>query len=377
MPSGLIQQNGRRFDAVWASLSPRAWDSAHPGMVVSNYFIMGLDQYVVTHHTLSWWRANHPDWILYACTASGTPTHDIAYMQGIGIPDMPLDIHNPNVVAYQINTMAGAAQAGGYNALAIDQVVFWNIYHGGNASFGQRRNVSEYGCGSWQGNSFTRHYASPQDPQYASDVVAYVRQARSILHARNMTLVVNHPGGSVNESNEQQLLANTDAVMNETGFSDYGRYTQKPSIVPSTLAWMRFAQQHGTAVLVVNKFIDDTNRDGSVSHAQLEYVLATYLLGNQGAALLFAGGLHGYGTQQIHSEYNAPIGTPCTDVSSGPVYSRRFSGGIAVVNASTSSASFRLPSHSYRDVSGGSTVSSLSLAPMSGSVLLTSANGCS
>lgn len=377
MKPSLIQQNGRRFDAVWASLSPRPWDDAHPGMMVSSYFIMGLDQYTETHHTLSWWKANHPDYILYACTAGGSPTHDIAYMQGIGIPDMPLDIHNPNAVAYQISTMASIAQAAGYNALAIDQVVFWNIYHGGNAAFGQRRNASEYGCGSWQGSSFARHYASPHDPQYAADVVAYVRQARSILHSRHMALVINHPGGSISDSNEQQLLSNTDAVMDETGFSDYGLYARKPSIVPATLEWMRFAQQHGTAVFIVNKFIDDTAANGAITHAQLEYVLATYLLGNQGAALLYAGGIHGYGTQQLHPEYNAPVGTPCTDVSNGPVYFRRFSGGIAIVNASSGPTSFSLPGHPYRDVSGGSSVSKISLAPMSGSVLLTSANGCS
>jgi hypothetical protein len=377
MPPGLIAQNGRRFDAVWASLSPTAWASAHPGMVVSSYFIMGMDQYVETHHTLSWWQANHPDWILYACTANGSPTHDIAYMAGVDIPDMPLDIHNPDVVSYQINTMAEIAHAAGYNALAIDQVVFWNIYHGGNKAFHQQRNTTEYACGSWHGSSFQRHYASPQDPQYPADVVAYVREARQILHARNMALVINHPGGSTNDPNEQQLLANTDAVMNETGFSDYGNYQQHPGIVAGTLAWMRYAQAHGTAVFVVNKFIHDTGSNGAITPAQLDYAMATYLLGNQGAALLFAGGLHGYGTQQLHSEYNAAIGTPCSDLAGGPsVFTRRFSGGMAIVNASLSTTTLALPAHAYRDIHGRSIGRSISLAPMSGYVLLTADNGC-
>ena len=57
-------------------------------------------------------------------------------MSGINVPDVPLDIHNPSAVAYQVGTMAQAAKNGGYNALAIDQVVFWNVYVGGNRNFG-------------------------------------------------------------------------------------------------------------------------------------------------------------------------------------------------------------------------------------------------
>ncbi len=374
MPASLIKANGSKYDAVWASLSPRGWDAGHPGMVVSNYYIMGLDQYTVTHHTLSWWQANHPDWILYACTASGSPTHDIATMIGIGIPDMPLDIHNPSVVAYQVNTMASFARSTGYNALALDQVVFENIYHGGNPNFGQRRVNSEYGCGSWHGSTFIRDYSSPSDTKYAADVVAYVRQARSILHGLHMSLIVNHPGGSINDPSEQQLLSNTDAVMDETGFSDYGNYTQRPSIVPATLAWMRYAQAHGTAVLIVNKYL---NFAADVTGAPLEYAIATYLLGNEGAALLFVGGAHGYGTLQYHPEYAAPIGKPCGDLTGGPtVFMRRFTGGLVIVNAALSSTTVTLPAgKGYRDIETRPV--SATVGPMTGTVLLTSSNGCS
>lgn len=372
MANSTISKSGRRYDAVWASLSPAGWDAAHPGMVVSNYYIMGLDQYAALHHTLAWWKATHPDWILYACTASGTPTHDIAYMIGLNSLDVPIDIHTPAAVAYQVQAMAHYAKAAGYNSLAVDQVVYWNIYQGGNPAFGQHRNTSEYGCGTWHGSTFVRDYASPKDPRYPADVVSYVRQAHSILHSMGMALVINHPGGSPNDPNEQQLLSNTDAVMDETGFSDYGRYTQNPGVMSSTLAWMRFAQSRGAAVMIVNKYL---NFNQSVTGAPFEYALATYLLGNQGAALLFVGGAHGYGTLQYHTEYDAPIGKPCSDVSAGPVYVRRFSGGLAAVNGSTSTRALQLPSgKAYRDIEGHSIGSTI--APMSGYVLLTSANGC-
>ncbi len=368
--------NASRYDAVWASVEPHAWDSAHPGMLVSNYFIMGMDQYSVLRHSLAWWQSNHPDWILYACTAGGSPTHDIAFMGGIDVPDMPIDIHNRDAVAYQINTMADNAKAAGYNALAIDQVVFWNIYGGGNPAFGQKRHSSEYGCGVWQGGSFVRRYTGASDPKYVSDVIAYVRKAHEILRSRGMTLVINHPAGSARDSNEQQLLASADIVMDETGFSSYGRYmSTNGNLFTGTLEWMRYAQQHGTGVMIVNKFVNET----AVDRIGLEYSIATYLLGNEGAALLFAGGVNGYGTDEYHSEYDAPVGKPCSDVAGGPqVYTRRFTGGMAIVNAGLAPNSLALPSgKSYRDLEGRPVNSPLHLGPNDAYVLLTSSNGCS
>lgn len=123
MPAAQIDQHAAKIDAVWGTVEAGTWKSAHPGMLVSQYFIMGLDQYSVTHHGLSWWQQNHPGWILYACTSGGTPTHDVAYMSGVDVPDVPIDIHNPAAVAYQAEAMAQAARSGGYNALAVDAPV--------------------------------------------------------------------------------------------------------------------------------------------------------------------------------------------------------------------------------------------------------------
>lgn len=373
MSTSQISQYGKRMDAVWASLEPSLWNAAHPGMLVSMYFIMGLDQYSITKHALSWWQQNHPDWIFYACTADGAPTHDIAYMKGIGVPDMPLDIHNPEVVAYQVVTMSKAAKAAGYNALAVDQVVFWNIYLGGNPNFGQSVNSTEYGCGVWQGGTFVRRYASKTDPQYVTDVVNYVAQARSVAHSYGVTLITNHPAGSISYAPERALLANTDVDMDETGFSDYGRYTEKNgSVFRGELPYIRYAQEHGTAMLVVDKFVNETHVDSP----GFEYSLATYLLGNEGALLLFVGGLYEYGTMQYHPEYDAPIGSACSAVAGGPdVFYRRFTGGLAVVNASGVSHSFALPAGSYRDIEGRPITSTLSLAP-NDAYVLTGGSGC-
>jgi hypothetical protein len=374
MPASTIDTYASRMDAVWASVEPGAWTRAHPGMIVSDYFIMGLDQYSLTHQSLSWWQQNHPDWVLYACTASGAPTHDVAYMSGIGVPDVPLDIHNSSVVSYQIGTMSRAARSAGYTALAVDQVVFWNIYLGGNPNFGQSVKSGEYGCGVWEGGTFVRRYASSTDPQYAADVVQYVRQARAIAHSYGLTLVTNHPAGNVAAANEQQLLQSTDIDMDETGFSAYGHYTQyNGAVFRNELAYLQYAQAHGTGMLVIDKFTNES----SVTASSLEYSIATYLMANDGGLLLFVGGLSGYGTMQYHSEYSAPIARACSMPTGGPyVYSRRFSGGLAVVNASGSAQMFTLPAGTYRDLEGRAVRNPLPLVPNDAYVLL-GGSGCS
>ena len=136
---------------------------------------------------------------------------------------------------------------------------------------------------------------------------------------------------------------------------------------------MRYAQEHGTGVLVVDKFANETH----VNSAGVEYSLATYLLGNEGGMLLFTGGLNDYGTMQYHAEYGAAIGRPCSHAaSSGSIFSRRFSGGMAVVNASGSTQRFTLPSSGYRDIEGrGVSGTALTLGPNDAYVLL-GGSGC-
>lgn len=372
MPESQVQKLAPRYDAVWASTDPSAWHNAHRNMIVSNYFIMGMDRYSVLQHSLSWWKANHPNWILYACRANGSPTHDIAYMQGIDVPDMPLDIHNPAVADYQISAMAHAALASGYNALAIDQVIFWNTYKGGNRAMGQHVVHSEYGCGVWNGNTFVRRYASPSDHNWTSDVIAYTREAKRVAAANGVTLVINHPAGKVDNPDEQQLLANTDVEMDETGFSNYGSYENRPQrFFTNELQYMRYAQEHGVGFLMIDKFVNDAQP----SPHHLEYAIATYLLGNEGAALLFAGGLDGYGTNTYRSEYDAPLGRPCGGVvNDGDLYRRQFNGGIAVVNAGNSPQTYRLPNGTFRDLEGRAVGNPLRVGPHDAFVLL--GNGC-
>ncbi len=102
MSAGQVAAEAPHYDSVWGSFQPSVWNQNHPGMIVSRYVLPNEDVRLISGHDLTWFQQNHPDWILYACDNNGNPTHDPA-ASGTGFGDVPLDIHNPAVVQYQLH----------------------------------------------------------------------------------------------------------------------------------------------------------------------------------------------------------------------------------------------------------------------------------
>lgn len=377
---------GPRYELVWgAGISdgnlPQAWRSRHDSLLASRYFIMEQSD---PSHPLAWYQANHPDWILYNCTSNGDPTQIPAYMQGGAYgKNAPLDIHNPAVIDFQVRALAiPPAVAAHQNALAVDQVVFSNLM-GGNAGKGS------YGCGVYQAGTFVRRYTSRGDSAWASDTVNWIRTAKSILagEAHHLKMVVNHPAGSTSNGNEQNLLANVDAAMSEVGFVDYGGY-KNPSdagLFKRALNYMAYTQSHGVTSLLIDKFVQSS----PVSSTQLEYALATYLMGNNGNALLYVTsggyGSGGYGREHYFPEYQTNIGAPCGsyygDSTSPHIFYRKYFNGLAVVNSGSLPVPYELATlpagRTYRDIEGRAVSNPLAVASNDAYVLLTSPGaGC-
>ncbi len=143
------EAHGDRYNAVWGARPGMgaAWRASNAGLQSSYYFISMTDASTSAWggigHSLAWWQANHPTWVLYACTSTGTPTHTPAGIGGLS--NVPLDIRNSSVVSYQIRSVVGPyAKAHGYNALAADEVTFWFAGSGGSGY---------YPCGIWSGRN--------------------------------------------------------------------------------------------------------------------------------------------------------------------------------------------------------------------------------
>lgn len=384
MSPAQVQTEAPRYDAVWGASQPQAWLGAHPGMVVSRYFIPQEDRSQLSGHDLAWWQANHPDWILYACDAKNNPTHDFAYWAGVDRPDVPLDFHNPAVIDYQVRQLNGTnAIQSGMNALAIDQIVFADAMVGGNPNFGQTVKAGEYACGIWQGNTFVRRYSGVNDAAWNADMVAFVEAARKIvttdpvLAPYHLKIIINHPPGSTSSSNEQALLQNIDGILDEAGFTQGGSYTStaNANLFRSTTNYLRYAQSQGLAVYVIDQF-----GASSISAQQREYAVAAYFMANEGRAYMYMSPSVG-GSVYDYPEYDAKLGSPCGAYYGGPhIYYRKFANGLAVLNSGSlpaaSESAVLPPGHSYTDIDGRAVTNPLTIASNDGYVLLTT-NGCS
>lgn len=375
---GEAEADARRYGIVWGARPgmPSSWRAGNSNIAASYYFPqetdLSFESWGGAGHTLAWWQANHPDWILYSCTANGTPTRIPAYVGGLP-NNVPLDFHNPSVVSYQVHAAADYAKANGYNALAADEVVFYNI---GGSTAGS----GAYACGIYENGTFVRRYSSKSDIRWTTDTVAWAKTAHSIAKSAGLRFIVNHPAGNIADVNEQQILSNVDADVDETGYSDYGEYKKSTTLFKLTVDWAQYAQAHGAAALIIDKYEQNT----ALSPTQIEFSIATYLMGNEGGEGLFAANSDpGYGIEQYHSQYATNFGTACGNYYEGSsaspnIWYRRFSNAIVVVNSGSSRASevATLPTgHAYRDLVGRPVSNPLNVANFDAYVLLTT-NGC-
>ncbi|HEY5096352.1 MAG TPA: hypothetical protein VII69_14665 [Candidatus Eremiobacteraceae bacterium] len=378
--------DGGRYASVWGVRSPHMASSWHTNNERLNALIYtpydtdatgsGLDR------PRSWWLANHPDWILYECDRT-----TIAYVRGLR--GVPLDISNQAVWQYQVALLGSYAEANSFDGLAADIVSLKN--NTGDAEFGHG------GCGVWIDAHTTwvaKFSGSAADPLWAAATQKWVAGVHQALHdsaefPRTLALAVNtnvdsyvppgkFPGG---EPGEQAIVNNADIIMNEAGFAMWGKFVGDRGF-NNAFGWMEYAQSIGKAMLITD---DWDHQSQAPTIAQLDYSIATYLMGKEQAAALYVGQNGMYGKENYYPEYDAKIGQACAAMYGGPddpwyrgenIYFRKYSGGMAIVNVNDSLPySVVLPKKSYRDIEGRTITSPLTLQPNSGVVLMTS-DGC-
>lgn len=386
-----IQSEAPHIDAVWGSFNPSAWSGAHPGIILSRYYLPFEDEALISGHDLSWFQTNHPDWILYACDGSGTPTHDLAWA-GTGFKDVPLDIHNPAVVQYQLQSIKNYLQQNGYNTLAVDNITFVNYLEGPNPEWGEGSPVTTsgsawYGCGVWQGNTFVRRYGSQgssdfdkSDPAFNADLLNWLAQARSYLAGYH--IILNHtPYTSTPDTNEAQMLSYIDGMVDENGYTEYGTLLSGRRF-SDTLSWIELLQGQSKAAFVTDYFCTGScsNDPNSLTAQQKDWALASYAIGNEGGEAVYIspnGGSVDFFLPEYATNYGAPCGGGGYTKPAADVYERKFTGGLAIVNASTSTYPLSLPAgQSYTDIEHRAVGSPLMVAPSDAYFLLTQ-NGCS
>ena len=385
IPPAQAAQDGPRYDFVWGVSTPQmvaAWRTNNPKLVASYYFPFDADtrtdKYGDLGHDLAWWLANHPDWVLYECDKT-----TVAYVGGLK-DDVPFDISNPAVVAYQASVLGPYAQANGYSGLGADVIALENNTggeHGGTQ-----------GCGIWTTDShgqplWVQKFSGAQvDPAWAAAAVQWTVTMQQDLHALSppLSLLGNLDVASHAKSDqiEQTLIGALDVVFDEAAYTRYGLGYDSDREFNRTVYWAQYAQAHGKGFVVVDVWPPKT----TVTNAQLDYAIATYLMSKEQASDLFTAPFRTYGEEHWYPQYTASVGKPCAEMYGGPsyegsgqyVYYRKYTGALAIVNTSaTVSYTVALPKPKYTSIIDGSTVKSpLTIGPDSGAVLMTSA-GCS
>lgn len=384
-----IQSEAPHYDFVWGSFDTPDWRSANPNVNLSRYVLDSEDMNLISTHDLSWWQANHPDWIFYACDSSGNPTRYLAWDEGYFPNDVPLAFYLPQVQQYEQQTWIPYLQTNHYNTLAADNMNLTNYTIAGNPNNSgaptpqSGTGSSYYGCGTYDSSgTFHRQYSSRNDATYTSDTIAWASNMESALHAAGLKLVINFPliSASTSDPNVESLLSHVDGMLDENGYTHYGSLLTTTAF-SGTLGWVEWAQQHNIAVMVTDYFCTGSscsNDPSTLTAAQVDWALSSYAIGNNGGEDVYISP-HGGSNYSYRNEYNTKYGAPCGAFSNPVpnVYVRKFLGGLAVTNAGTSSYALSLPSgHTYTDIEGRAVSNPLTVNAADGYMLLTT-NGCS
>ena len=350
-------KDAHRYDYVWGTSKPGSWATGNQNIVTSWY--APFDGDFTTHHDLTWWQTNHPNWVLYKCDEKTPANMD-------GLKNIPLDISNPAVVQWQMATYAPVMENGGYDALAEDLVGLEN---------------SNGGCGVFiKGVWHQRFTGQKVDEAWTKAVLAWHRAASTYLHGLSRPLEIgvnnvpeNRPFG---DPEQNELINYVDFVDDESSFTDYGNSYAGNGKVQLILQWMKYVQG-------LNKtwIADDKWNTQSLTHQQFDWALGTYLLGKYHHSSVFIDHLPGYGYEYWVPQYRAKLGSPCGDMYPDPldqgVYYRKYTHAFVVVNASSSNAFLvNLPQLTYTSIWGDLVTSPVTIAADDSQILLTTLNGC-
>ena len=353
-----------KVDYVWGT----EWAGTPAGDAYYTFYIPydsdESTQWYPQAHNLSWYQANHPDWIEYQCDEK-TVAFEFGHTDSV-----PLDITNPTVLAYIEQTyLIPALQPGsGYNGIAFDNPNFENA----GSWTGQR-------CGHFdqKGNWVAQFNGTANDPTYRQAIITWAQTMHQWIHTNfpNATMSVNFSYDFNYPADSQTLMSLIDIDDDEQGFTNGNNappwyYTDSQWLAKAQALQAYLAQGHGW--FMVNQEPVAFNQ---VTNDEVQWVLANYLLLKNNASYFYISGYQQYGYLNWRPEYTAPIGSASGQFyASQNVYMRDFTNGKAMVNpSSTQTYTVTLPANTFQDLYGNA-VNSVTLGIHSGIVLLDSAS---
>ncbi len=349
----------KNYDFIWGTRPSHVaiYRSINSHIMLSYYMTLQRDNGASLqdsqNRSFDYWKQMHPDWILYKCDRR-TPAYEVYNDNN---SDVPFVLSNPAMRAWQIATYIKPASKFGYDALAVDNVNMENLFGA---------------CGYYDtsGNWVQRYSGDNDDPQWQADIADWMAQMQQVLHSlpHPMLLIINFGFGSVplDSDASQHVLAHADGILDETGFAHYGEYYLSATKWLEMVHFIDQMQRENKPFFSINEF------QHGITHDDIQWALASYLMCKQRLAMLYFTNLGQYGENQHFPEYTIPIGSPLSEMYFAQhVYWRDYSGGEVIVNSSDTPVTITPPpSQSYVDIYGAHTTTLVTLPAHAGKILL-------
>lgn len=355
--TGVHPNLNAKVDYVWGADRPGTGGSATlRNAHLDAYLPFDLDY---TGHSLSWFQAHHPSWIVYRCNALGRPTRDPAYYpRGVSyVNRVPLDFSNPSVRAFQAH-LAQRLLRQGYDGIAVDDFTFTN--------FEQRCGV--YQDGKWTYLGYPQA-ADESNGKLTSDMLGWLRYLRRTLKRSNpgATLTVNFSVLASGQAALREILPYVDGVLDEVGFTRTGTGRLTGAQWQAEVNEAELLRAKGKAFVAVAYTPGPYDLPG-LQEDEVNWALANYLLVKGAQTYTYVQDLTaGYDDLP---EYHVPIGRPISARYQWQgVQARRYSGGLVLVNPSPEEHVYINLTRVFRNMYGRP-LAHIVLAPASGIVLL-------
>jgi len=342
-----------KVDMVWGS----SFATQPAGVYNTSYIPYSVDNF---SNSVAWYQRNHPDWLEYQCDKK-----TLAFQFG-GATRAPLDFANPEVRAYQWANWVDAPLARGYHGIAVDNMGLTNAW--------QR-------CGHFDrsGHWVQQYTGRTEDSVFRHDVLGWEAATYEHIHnySKTATMQVNVSYQfSEPQADSLQLMTTTDLLFDERGFTNNGAPGQN---VPSPKNWkeivdaFKYVESKGVCYTMNGEEPEPTNEIGQKERL---WVLSNYLLLKERCTYVSITGItkgsQNYGSLVIFPEYSIPIGRALGPMAKADgVWERMFTGGLALVNPSDTTATVALPvGNSYNDLNGNPAGPTVTLSPQTGEILL-------
>ncbi|HEY4289619.1 MAG TPA: putative glycoside hydrolase [Puia sp.] len=331
---------------IWGAHAP----GQPQGVTTSKYFpsMRNPDPKI----TIEWYKEHHPDWIMYQEDRK-TPAYGYIYSYG-GL--VPLDISNPEVRDYYLDSFIVPAVREGYQMVAMDNVDLANW----------PKSAGHFSKGRW----VQQYTGKKDDAAFHRSIIGWMQFLSERLHPMGVGVCANIKSTSAPPAVILEVMQHVDMWLDETGFTHKGNNVTDGAWESAFSLLQKIAPSKG--------YVSINQVNGPVATAdpaQLEWVIGNFLLSRGPQSLLSVVGFEKkaiYHRFDHRPEMDLNIGTPVTapQKDASGAWMRKYTGGLVLVNpSSTTTAKVLLPKGEWKTTDGHSSGREIVLPPASAAVL--------